>query len=242
MRSGRGGVRPSLEGPCLKGWRQRANLNGRNHDDAVIGRRDAILAMGLGLAAGLAAESAKADAQKTMVLPAGSDTLAELAAKLEKAPRRRDFKSVPMILAHKNYWDHEALDRGSVYRGWPEAGLGQHRSRQPLAQWRAQCAQRPGLQLRAPQLLRRFGDPWCRASRPARSGDVGQISALQADRRQVRQKCVRRRTARRCHRSQGFPEWRRRLLRTQCIDSGADASRRGIPRLPQHDVGSLARS
>ncbi len=87
--------------------------------DVVMGRRDAILAMGLGLAAGLAAESAKADAQKT-VLPAGSETLAELVAKLEKAPRRRDFKTVPMILADKNYWDHEALDAVLAYRGAPK--------------------------------------------------------------------------------------------------------------------------
>ena len=88
--------------------------------DVVMGRRDAILAMGLGLAAGLAAESAKADAQKT-VLPAGSETLAELVAKLEKAPRRRDFKTVPMILTDKEYWDHEALTEVLAYRGMKQA-------------------------------------------------------------------------------------------------------------------------
>ena len=87
--------------------------------DAVMGRRDAILAMGLGLAAGLAAENAKAEAPK-MVLPAGSGTLAELAAKLEKAPRRRDFKTVPMILTDKSDWDHEALEAVLAYRGAPK--------------------------------------------------------------------------------------------------------------------------
>ncbi len=86
--------------------------------DAVIGRRNAILAMGLGIAAGLAAEGAKADAPK-MVLPAESGSLAELAAKLEKAPRRRDFKTVPMILTDKNDWDHEALEAVLAYRGAP---------------------------------------------------------------------------------------------------------------------------
>ncbi|MGO8737293.1 thiosulfate dehydrogenase [Rhodoblastus sp.] len=86
--------------------------------DAVVGRRDALFAMGLGLAGALAAEgSAKAD---SMVLPVGSDTLADLAAKLAKAPRRRDFKTVPMILTDKNYWDHEALAEVLSYRGAPK--------------------------------------------------------------------------------------------------------------------------
>ncbi|WP_298355798.1 transcriptional initiation protein Tat [Rhodoblastus sp.] len=86
--------------------------------DRVIGRRDAILAMGFGLAASLASEGARAEAPK-MVLPEGSGTLTELAAMLEKAPRRRDFKTVPMILADRNDWDHEALDAILAYRGSP---------------------------------------------------------------------------------------------------------------------------
>ncbi|MCI4680703.1 transcriptional initiation protein Tat [Rhodoblastus acidophilus] len=86
--------------------------------DAVLGRRDAILAMGLGLTAALAADGS-AKAAESMVLPAGSSTLADLVAKLEKAPRRRDFKSVPMILTDKNYWDHEALADVLSYRGSP---------------------------------------------------------------------------------------------------------------------------
>ncbi len=86
-----------------------------------IGRRDAMLAMGLGLAAGLAGESAAhAETPAPMTLPPGADTLAGLAARLEKAPRRRDYKTVPMILTDKSFWDHEALAEVLSYRGGPK--------------------------------------------------------------------------------------------------------------------------
>ncbi len=94
-------------------------------NDAGLGRRDAVLAMGLGLAAGLAgvdaakAEAAKTEASTSMPLAPGAESLAALAARLEKAPRRRDFKTVPMILADKNDWDHEALEAVLAYRGAP---------------------------------------------------------------------------------------------------------------------------
>src|SRR5271156_1067973 len=35
----------------------------------------------------------------------------ELTARLEKAPRRRNYKMVPMILNHPDQWDHEALSK-----------------------------------------------------------------------------------------------------------------------------------
>lgn len=88
--------------------------------DVVFRRRDAMFAMGVGLAAGLGAQGAKADASMPMTLPAGSETLADLSARLEKAPRRRDYKSVPMILTDKDYWDHEALAEVLSYRGAPK--------------------------------------------------------------------------------------------------------------------------
>jgi hypothetical protein len=60
-----------------------------------------------------------ANAAMTTALPPGSDTLADLAARLEKAPRRRDFKTVPMILNDPDQWDHEALTEIIGYRGGP---------------------------------------------------------------------------------------------------------------------------
>ena len=40
--------------------------------------------------------------------------------KLNVAPRRRDFKTVPMILENEDFWDHEALAELIAYRGGPK--------------------------------------------------------------------------------------------------------------------------
>ena len=40
--------------------------------------------------------------------------------RLTKAPRRRDFKSVPMILTSSDQWDHEALSEVMAYGGGPK--------------------------------------------------------------------------------------------------------------------------
>ena len=86
---------------------------------AAMDRREALTTFGLGLAmaAGAASGSAQAAA---MDLPAGGKTLAELHAALEKAPRRRDFKTVPMILDSPEDWDDEALKLVLGYRGAPK--------------------------------------------------------------------------------------------------------------------------
>jgi len=83
-------------------------------------RREALLAMGLGVAAGLAGSEAKAETAAPMTLPDGGDTLGALAARLEKAPRRRDFKTVPMIVTEKEFWDQEALAEVLAYKGGPK--------------------------------------------------------------------------------------------------------------------------
>lgn len=79
---------------------------------------------GLGIAAGLATLSvqrAEAAAEKPPLLPAGATALRDLGERLVKAPRRRDFKTVPMILNDPDQWDHEALSELIAYR----AGLRQ---------------------------------------------------------------------------------------------------------------------
>ena len=53
-------------------------------------------------------------------MPQGATTLKALAGRLNAAPRRRDFKSVPMILESEDYWDHEALAEMIAYRGGPK--------------------------------------------------------------------------------------------------------------------------
>jgi hypothetical protein len=59
-------------------------------------------------AVGLVTGSAQAAAIE-IIAPGASD-LPELTANLRCAPRRRDFKTVPMILSHPDLWDDEALN------------------------------------------------------------------------------------------------------------------------------------
>lgn len=77
-------------------------------------RRRLLQTLGLALAgAGFAGRAAAADspaiAPALDLLEAGSDTLRNLEARLAVAPRRRDFRSVPMILTTPDQWDAEAL-------------------------------------------------------------------------------------------------------------------------------------
>jgi intracellular sulfur oxidation DsrE/DsrF family protein len=67
--------------------------------------------VGFGAALMLAASSS-AEAESS---PAG--TLAELGERLRKAPRRRDFKTVPMILESPDFWDSAALNEVIAYKG-----------------------------------------------------------------------------------------------------------------------------
>jgi hypothetical protein len=91
------------------------------------GRRNALLGLSsaaLGVAA-LAARPAHAEA----VISPGAHTLPELMDRLRRAPRRRDFKTVPMILDHPNLWDDIALKEVLGYRGarkqvWDNTDIG----------------------------------------------------------------------------------------------------------------------
>jgi hypothetical protein len=79
--------------------------------------------LGLGVAAGAAAlgsNAAHAAKASGAWMPPGAATLKTLHEKLNAAPRRRNFKSVPMILEDENYWDHEALAELLAYRGAPK--------------------------------------------------------------------------------------------------------------------------
>ena len=88
------------------------------------GRRNAIQTFGLGLAAGavglVAAQPRAAAAADAPLLQAGSGQLRALMERLAHAPRRRDFKSVPMILTTPDQWDHEALSEVLAYKPAPK--------------------------------------------------------------------------------------------------------------------------
>ena len=77
------------------------------------------LVAGLGLAA-LGGKTAQAAAAQERFMPQGATTLAELGKKLAAAPRRRDFKTTPMILQNRDEWDSEALDLVLAYAGKPK--------------------------------------------------------------------------------------------------------------------------
>jgi hypothetical protein len=79
--------------------------------------------LGLGLAAGISSfvgKPAAAAKASDAWMPQGAATLKALHGRLNAAPRRRDFKTVPMILESKDYWDHEALAELIAYRGSPK--------------------------------------------------------------------------------------------------------------------------
>jgi hypothetical protein len=81
------------------------------------GRRNALLgfsSVALGVAA-LAAGPAPAKAGSSVV-PEGARALPELMERLRKAPRRRDFETVPMILDRPDLWDDAALKEVMAYR------------------------------------------------------------------------------------------------------------------------------
>lgn len=88
-------------------------------DMAAMGRREALTAFGFGLAIAAGAARSSAHAMD-LVLPAGAKSLPRLHAELEKAPRRRDFKTVPMILDNPDLWDDAALKLVLGYGGGPK--------------------------------------------------------------------------------------------------------------------------
>ncbi len=92
-----------------------------------ISRREAVKRTVAGLGAGLMALNARAaennnsaDTIAPTLLPKGAKTLRDLAKRLADAPRRRDFKTVPMILTSPDQWDNEALNEVMHYAGGPK--------------------------------------------------------------------------------------------------------------------------
>ncbi len=93
----------------------------------ILDRRSALTH--LGIAAGTAtwlvagpatAPGAAAAVPQAPYLPEGANRLATLIERLAKAPRRRDFKTVPMILDRDDQWDAAALREVITYGGAPK--------------------------------------------------------------------------------------------------------------------------
>jgi hypothetical protein len=81
-------------------------------------RRTALVSLGA-LAVGTAALAASSShaATTAQIIPPGAQELGDLMNRLRRAPRRRVFKSVPMILQQSDFWDNEALKEIIAYRG-----------------------------------------------------------------------------------------------------------------------------
>ncbi|MHB8178694.1 MAG: thiosulfate dehydrogenase [Vulcanimicrobiaceae bacterium] len=96
--------------------------------DNFLTRREAMTRALLGagaVAVGVAAVHADAMAAGVSgtpanLLPSGADTLRKLSNRLARAPRRRNFKTVSMILTNPDQWDNEALNEILHYAGGPK--------------------------------------------------------------------------------------------------------------------------
>ena len=164
------------------------STNGRNITMSYdADRRLALKGLGAGLVtAGLVAGGSAQAAGEAALAPPGARTLHDLTERLAVIPRRRDYKTVPMILDSDGMVGRRRAQRGVRVQGRPQAVLGPHRSRRPLAQPDAQFAQYRDLVVPPPRLPVRFRDPRSRPSRALRSGHVGQVPARQDRRRQRR--------------------------------------------------------
>src|SRR6266446_6974063 len=90
----------------------------------VTGRRGVLRTFALTMATsaiGLASAGDRpvAAAVESALTPPGATHLEALKKRLAQAPRRRDFKTVPMILNNPEQWDHEALTEVLSYRPAP---------------------------------------------------------------------------------------------------------------------------
>ena len=80
----------------------------------VLARRQIVLNAGRATAALAAIGLAPSSAAAASSAPAGA--LKELTDRLASAPRRRNFKTVPLILTEHRDWDHEAAAEVMAYR------------------------------------------------------------------------------------------------------------------------------
>jgi hypothetical protein len=88
----------------------------------VKGRRKLLKTFALSLTTSAIASAAArpaATAVESALTPPGAARLAALKKRLAQAPRRRDFKTVPMTLDHQKQWDNEALQEVLSYRPVP---------------------------------------------------------------------------------------------------------------------------
>jgi hypothetical protein len=92
--------------------------------EIITARRSLLKTLALGAATsavGFAPAAARpaAAAVESALTPPDATHLDALKKRLAQAPRRRDFRTVPMILNDREQWDHEALTEVLSYRSAP---------------------------------------------------------------------------------------------------------------------------
>jgi hypothetical protein len=97
-------------------------MNGRNITMSYdADRRLALKGLGVGLVtAGLVAGRSAQAAGEAALAPAGARTPHDLTERLAVIPRRRDYKTVPMIADSDEWWDAAALNAVFEYKGGPK--------------------------------------------------------------------------------------------------------------------------
>jgi hypothetical protein len=81
-------------------------------------RRDALIGLGVGLVVSGLTQGGAANAAPAPTLePAGAKNLQELSRALAGMPRRRDFKTRPMIADNPDVWDSAPLNAVLAYKG-----------------------------------------------------------------------------------------------------------------------------
>jgi hypothetical protein len=84
-------------------------------------RRDTFLKFGAGLiVSGLAQSDPVNAAAEATLAPSNANSLRELSRRLAGMPRRRDFKTVPMILDNPDLWDAAPIDAVLAYNSGPK--------------------------------------------------------------------------------------------------------------------------
>jgi len=86
--------------------------------NASPNRRQTLMGLGVAAAA-LAVRNSAFAATPPSLIPQDAAALKALTARLAAAPRRRAFKTVPMILTRDDQWDSEAFNALLAYRAGP---------------------------------------------------------------------------------------------------------------------------
>ncbi len=83
-------------------------------------RRQSLKALGIAISRRSYAGTGRLAGSGRGEIPSGAGALETLTKRLAALSRRRDFKTVPMILDHPDLWDAEALNAVLRYRGGPK--------------------------------------------------------------------------------------------------------------------------